>query len=67
MIPSLRPGMDTEAVIVSFNSQGAKVRLINGLHAFIQAIHLTEVPLKNPAKKLSVGDKLKCRVGQLQL
>ena len=30
--------------------------------AFIPALHMSDVPLKNPEKKFSIGDKLKCRV-----
>ena len=30
--------------------------------AFIPAMHMSDVPLKNPEKKFKVGDKVKCRV-----
>lgn len=62
VIPTLIPGNDIEAKIVKISPDGAKVKLASGLHAFVQNIHLTEVPLKNPEKKLTVGNKLHCKV-----
>jgi len=32
------------------------------VEAFIQNLHLTDVPLTHPEKKFSVGDKLTCKV-----
>ncbi|XP_067935135.1 protein RRP5 homolog [Watersipora subatra] len=62
VLPTLVPGAEVEGRLVSMGSEGAKVSLASGLHAFIQNMHLTEVPLKNPEKKLKVGQKLHCRI-----
>ena len=62
VIPTLTPGDQIEARVDSFGAQGAKVKLASGMFAFIQNMHLTEVPLKNPEKKLKEGQKLQCRV-----
>ena len=62
VIPTLIPGDQIEARVESFGAQGAKVKLASGMFAFIQNMHLTEVPLKNPEKKLKEGQKLQCRV-----
>ena len=62
VIPTLVAGDEVDAKLVSLGTDGAKVCLASGLHAYIQNIHLTEVPLKNPEKKLKVGQKLNCRV-----
>lgn len=62
ILPTLNPGDDIEAKIDSIGPQGAKVKLASGFFAFIPNIHLTEVPLKNPEKKLKVGQKLQCKV-----
>lgn len=58
----MKPGDLQTVKIDSFTKGGVKVKLICGIYAYIQNIHLTEVPLKNPEKKFKVGDPLKCRV-----
>ena len=42
--------------------KGALVEVGKNMTGFIPAMHLSDVPLKNPEKKYPVGSKLKCRV-----
>ena len=41
---------------------GLFVEIGKNMTAFIPAMHMSDVPLKNPEKKFKVGDKVKCRV-----
>ena len=41
---------------------GLFVEIGKNMNAFIPALHMSDVPLKNPEKKFSIGDRLKCRV-----
>jgi len=64
VLPTMIPGDAINAKLVKIGADGAKVLLASGFHAFIQNIHLTEVPLKNPEKKLKVGQTLPCKVSE---
>ena len=45
-----------------FAVAGLFVEIGKNMNAFIPALHMSDVPLKNPEKKFSIGDRLKCRV-----
>ena len=59
----LKPGQIlTNCKVKKFLENGLIVEVARNLDGFIPKEHLTDVPLKNPQKKFSVGDKLKVRV-----
>ena len=51
--------------IKKFSEKGVIVEVGRNLDGFIPYLHLSDVPLKNPTKKFSIGDRLKCRVLKL--
>ena len=65
-LDQLNPGdMVNKCKIKKFIEKGVIVEVGRNLDGFIPYIHLSDVPLKNPQKKFSVGDRLKCRVLKL--
>ncbi len=62
-LDSLVPGATlTGCKIKKFAPKGVVVEVAKNLDGFIPFLHLSDVPLKHPERKFSVGDKLKCRV-----
>ena len=63
MAENLKPGQKVFATIKNFVEQGVIVDIgMKQTKAFIQHLHLTDVPMTHPEKKFSVGDKLTCKV-----
>ena len=60
----LAPGERVRCVVKEYvdGGKGALVVVGKNMTGFVPAMHLSDVPLKNPEKKYPVGSKLKCRV-----
>ena len=58
----LKPGDLVSAKAKKFVSKGLIVEVGRNVDGFLPHLHLSDIPLKNPEKKFSVGDKIKCRV-----
>ena len=62
-IDQLKPGdIVNQCKIKKFTEKGVIVVVGRNLDGFVPYLHLSDVPLKNPTKKFSIGDHLKCRV-----
>jgi len=62
-IDHLTPGEAVTAVIKRVEGRkGLLVEMGKNMEAFVPALHMSDVPLKNPEKKFTVGDRIKCRV-----
>jgi len=64
-IDELSIGGKVKATIREFKERGVEVSLGN-LSGWIPNLFLTDVPLKNPEKKFHRGEKLECRVMNLE-
>ena len=63
MIDNLKPGDFITGKVKRLERRGMFLDIGRDLSdAFIPALHMSDVPLKHPEKKFSIGDKLKCRV-----
>ena len=60
----LVPGEKVGCMVKEYvaGGKGVLVEVGKNMTGFIPAMHLSDVPLKNPEKKYPVGSKLKCRV-----
>jgi len=61
-VNDLKVGDIVEGTIRDVMLHGVSIKLGSKLSAFIPCMHLADVPIKNPEKKFDAGDKLKCRV-----
>ena len=61
-IDQLTPGELLTVKAKKFNDKGLVVEVGKNLDGFIPHVHLSDVPLKHPEKKFSIGDKLKVKV-----
>ena len=61
-IDQLTPGELLTVKAKKFNDKGLVVEVGRNLDGFIPHVHLSDVPLKHPEKKFSIGDKLKVKV-----
>ena len=61
-IEQLSPGELLTVKAKKFNDKGLVVEVGRNLDGFIPHVHLSDVPLKHPEKKFSIGDKLKVKV-----
>lgn len=65
-LDQLKPGdIVNHCKIKKFADKGVIVEVGRGLDGFVPYFQLSDVPLKNPEKKFSIGDKIKCRVLKL--
>ena len=60
----LTPGEKVTCKVKEYveGGKGVLVEVGKNMNGFVPAMHLSDVPLKNPEKKYPVGSKLKCRV-----
>ena len=59
----LNPGdILNQCKIKKFTEKGVIVEVGRHMDGFVPYLHLSDVPLTNPTKKFSIGDRLKCRV-----
>lgn len=48
--------------MVALKPVGMQVKVAEGIKGLIPSMHLADVILKQPEKKYSIGDEVKCRV-----
>lgn len=48
--------------MLSLKPIGMQVKVADGIRGLVPSLHLSDVILKQPEKKYSIGDEVKCRV-----
>ncbi|XP_064601057.1 protein RRP5 homolog [Liolophura sinensis] len=66
-LTDIQLGSVVECQVRAIHDSGMSVKLDKWTKGFISSLHLADVPLKHPEKKFKEGDKLKCRVLQIDL
>ena len=61
-LDQLKPGENLTVKAKRFANKGLVVEVGRNLDGFIPSIHLSDIPLKNPEKKIKIGEKLKVKV-----
>ncbi|XP_030636412.1 protein RRP5 homolog [Chanos chanos] len=62
----LKLGQIVEGTVVHLQDYGMYVKITNHIQGLVPKIHLADIVLKNPEKKFSPGQKVKCRVLSLE-
>uniref|UniRef100_A0A8C8RCI3 Protein RRP5 homolog n=1 Tax=Pelusios castaneus TaxID=367368 RepID=A0A8C8RCI3_9SAUR len=58
----VRPGHVVEGKVLALKPIGMQVKVTDHIRGLVPRLHLADVLLKQPEKKYSVGDNVKCRV-----
>ncbi|XP_054019547.1 protein RRP5 homolog [Dryobates pubescens] len=58
----IRTGDVVQGRVVALKPVGVQVKVAEGIKGLVPSMHLADVILKQPEKKYSIGDEVKCRV-----
>ncbi|RXM27397.1 Protein RRP5-like [Acipenser ruthenus] len=57
----IRPGQHIECKVTSLERYGMQVKVTDHIRGLVPRTHLADILLKNPEKKYSPGDEIRCR------
>uniref|UniRef100_A0A8C5THM6 Protein RRP5 homolog n=1 Tax=Malurus cyaneus samueli TaxID=2593467 RepID=A0A8C5THM6_9PASS len=58
----IHTGDVVQGKVISLKPIGMQVKVADGIRGLVPSLHLSDVILKQPEKKYSIGDEVKCRV-----
>ncbi|XP_064572523.1 protein RRP5 homolog isoform X1 [Zonotrichia leucophrys gambelii] len=58
----IHTGDVVQGKVLSLKPIGMQVKVADGIRGLVPSLHLSDVILKQPEKKFSIGDEVKCRV-----
>ncbi|MGH0135552.1 UNVERIFIED_CONTAM: hypothetical protein FKN15_066160, partial [Acipenser sinensis] len=58
----IRPGQHIECKVTSLERYGMQVKVTDHIRGLVPRTHLADILLKNPERKYSPGDEIRCRV-----
>ncbi|MGH0132943.1 UNVERIFIED_CONTAM: hypothetical protein FKN15_051161 [Acipenser sinensis] len=58
----IRPGQHIECKVTSLEHYGMQVKVTDHIRGLVPRTHLADILLKNPEKKYSPGDEIRCRL-----
>ncbi|XP_012659116.1 protein RRP5 homolog [Otolemur garnettii] len=58
----IKPAAVVKGTVLTIKPYGMLVKVGEQIRGLVPAMHLADIPIKNPEKKYHVGDEVKCRV-----